>query len=282
MGRTRTLDSHASRLRRKLDPESGRYVVNCWGVGYRLIDGPEEDARATIAGSAAIAWPLALDLRDGRASPSGRASAGAASGSTGPCTSCAARCRRWLCAMPAGSAPARGQLELALEALERARPRSSTGAAARRPSGRRARALAERRRRPLAPVAAARPGGRSSSAGAPSGSRVRCDPAAIARALDNLIANALEHGGGPISVEGAVRGARLRVCRRRRGRARRPRRRSDDGGGPAGATGRARSAPRPRPARGRRGRRRARRAASPPAATGAGASAVIELPLAER
>jgi DNA-binding response OmpR family regulator len=38
MGRTRTLDSHASRLRRKLDPESGRYVVNVWGVGYRLIE----------------------------------------------------------------------------------------------------------------------------------------------------------------------------------------------------------------------------------------------------
>jgi DNA-binding response OmpR family regulator len=37
--RTRTLDSHASRLRRKLDPEHGRYVVNCWGYGYRLIDG---------------------------------------------------------------------------------------------------------------------------------------------------------------------------------------------------------------------------------------------------
>jgi DNA-binding response OmpR family regulator len=35
---TRTLDSHASRLRRKLDPECGRYVVNCWGVGYRLVD----------------------------------------------------------------------------------------------------------------------------------------------------------------------------------------------------------------------------------------------------
>jgi DNA-binding response OmpR family regulator len=39
MGRTRTLDSHASRLRRKLDPQSARYVVNCWGVGYRLLDG---------------------------------------------------------------------------------------------------------------------------------------------------------------------------------------------------------------------------------------------------
>lgn len=37
--KTRTLDSHASRLRRKLDPEHGRYVVNCWGIGYRLLDG---------------------------------------------------------------------------------------------------------------------------------------------------------------------------------------------------------------------------------------------------
>ena len=38
LGRTRTLDSHASRLRRKLDPEHGRFVVNCWGIGYRLVD----------------------------------------------------------------------------------------------------------------------------------------------------------------------------------------------------------------------------------------------------
>jgi DNA-binding response OmpR family regulator len=38
-GRTRTLDSHASRLRRKLDPEGSRYVFNCWGVGYRLLGG---------------------------------------------------------------------------------------------------------------------------------------------------------------------------------------------------------------------------------------------------
>ena len=37
MGRTRTLDSHASRLRRKLDPEGGRFVQNVWGVGYRLL-----------------------------------------------------------------------------------------------------------------------------------------------------------------------------------------------------------------------------------------------------
>lgn len=41
LGRTRTLDSHASRLRRKLDPERGRYVINSWGIGYRLLEGPK-------------------------------------------------------------------------------------------------------------------------------------------------------------------------------------------------------------------------------------------------
>jgi DNA-binding response OmpR family regulator len=36
-GSTRTVDSHASRLRRKLDPDGGgRWVINVWGVGYRL------------------------------------------------------------------------------------------------------------------------------------------------------------------------------------------------------------------------------------------------------
>jgi DNA-binding response OmpR family regulator len=39
-GSTRTLDSHASRLRRKLDPDDPKkYVVNCWGIGYRLVKG---------------------------------------------------------------------------------------------------------------------------------------------------------------------------------------------------------------------------------------------------
>ncbi len=39
MGATRTLDSHACRLRHKLSVDGNRYVVNVWGVGYRLIDG---------------------------------------------------------------------------------------------------------------------------------------------------------------------------------------------------------------------------------------------------
>jgi DNA-binding response OmpR family regulator len=38
IGHTRTLEAHASRLRRKLDPDRGRFVVNCWGVGYRLVE----------------------------------------------------------------------------------------------------------------------------------------------------------------------------------------------------------------------------------------------------
>ena len=40
LGTTRTLDSHACRLRQKLGTEGDRFVVNVWGVGYRLVDGP--------------------------------------------------------------------------------------------------------------------------------------------------------------------------------------------------------------------------------------------------
>ena len=52
-GSTRTLDSHACRLRQKLGVHGGRYVVNVWGVGFRLIDGP-------VAGRASA--PPAEDL----------------------------------------------------------------------------------------------------------------------------------------------------------------------------------------------------------------------------
>jgi len=42
-------------------------------------------------------------------------------------------------------------------------------------------------------------------------SRLRCDEGAISRALDNLIANALEHGSGPIRLDGTLRGTSLRL-----------------------------------------------------------------------
>ena len=38
-GTTRTLDSHACRLRQKLGVHGDGFVVNVWGVGYRLVDG---------------------------------------------------------------------------------------------------------------------------------------------------------------------------------------------------------------------------------------------------
>ena len=47
MGQTRTLDSHACRLRGKLAVTGERFVVNVWGVGYRLIDGSVADEAST-------------------------------------------------------------------------------------------------------------------------------------------------------------------------------------------------------------------------------------------
>ena len=39
LGRTRTLESHASRVRKKLClAEGDRFIVNVWGVGYRLLE----------------------------------------------------------------------------------------------------------------------------------------------------------------------------------------------------------------------------------------------------
>ncbi len=39
LGRTRTLESHASRVRKKLSvTPDDRFIVNVWGVGYRLLE----------------------------------------------------------------------------------------------------------------------------------------------------------------------------------------------------------------------------------------------------
>lgn len=46
MAPTRTIDTHAQRLRHKLAAAGGRYVINVWGVGYRLIDPQELATRA--------------------------------------------------------------------------------------------------------------------------------------------------------------------------------------------------------------------------------------------
>lgn len=48
-GVTRTIDSHACRLRQKLGVYGDEFVVNVWGVGYRLVDAdsPVEDELVT-------------------------------------------------------------------------------------------------------------------------------------------------------------------------------------------------------------------------------------------
>jgi DNA-binding response OmpR family regulator len=49
-GHTRTLDSHASRLRRKLCGDAHcKLLINVWGVGYRLIDGEFHRTQAPAA-----------------------------------------------------------------------------------------------------------------------------------------------------------------------------------------------------------------------------------------
>jgi DNA-binding response OmpR family regulator len=66
LGSTRTLDSHACRLRHKLGRFGDRFVVNVWGVGYRLVDGPPAQAAAgledapALAPAAAVAAPALL------------------------------------------------------------------------------------------------------------------------------------------------------------------------------------------------------------------------------
>jgi DNA-binding response OmpR family regulator len=45
---SRTIDTHASRLRQKLSRGPAKFVINIWGVGYRLCEGrapePEDGA----------------------------------------------------------------------------------------------------------------------------------------------------------------------------------------------------------------------------------------------
>lgn len=46
--RSRSVESHASRLRRKLDPVGGRFVRSYWGVGWRLVDSLDDAAAAVV------------------------------------------------------------------------------------------------------------------------------------------------------------------------------------------------------------------------------------------
>ena len=102
-----------------------------------------------------------------------------------------------------------GQLELALDALE-VLDREVNGGSEPPPRPADAAALAEQAIARWSEPArlAGRPLGLAWRAGP---CVIRCEPAAISRALDNLLANALEHGTGPIRLEAVRRRGRVRL-----------------------------------------------------------------------
>jgi signal transduction histidine kinase len=185
--------------------------------------------------------------------------------------------RRPLQALMLGGS-ARAHVDLAVEALADL-DREINGGAPAPPMRVEARGIAEdaiERWR----VVAARSGRRLELAWSANGSQVICRPGAIASALDNLIVNALEHGAGPIRLEAGVASGRLRL------------RVSDGGGAAPRVAAEARpdhrlAASRRRDPRRGHGLRVVARIAAEHGGRfvacrhAAGASAVIELPLAE-
>ena len=210
MGRTRTLDSHASRLRRKLDPggrplhreRAGASATGCFrherairspmlgGVaGVDLAGRPDDGVWSRSATASASAPPAADAQRAPPRAPPPAPGAGARG-------QAARRDQRARSARAGARRAARPRPRGERRALRASAP-SGRGADARDRGGG---ALARPRRR--------------ARAGA-SRVRWRCgdeladvDPVRVAQALDNLIANALEHGGGEITIEGARRGRR--------------------------------------------------------------------------
>jgi signal transduction histidine kinase len=116
-----------------------------------------------------------------------------------------------------------GSVQLAARALERLDREINGGGC---PSGPRE----PTRARPLLESAVARWRSRASLGGGSLSLQwhagealVEADRLALAQALDNLIVNAIEHGGPSIAVEGRLRGSRLRLLVVDSGRASRPR-----------------------------------------------------------
>jgi signal transduction histidine kinase len=234
-GATRTVDSHAYRLRRKLNAAGDSFIVNVWGVGYRLIDGgvewpspplleerghdrylPPECAGARLIASSVLlsGWAVAVLVAwIGWRHLGGRmeAVARACHELRGPLT--AARLGLELGARDGPLSSARlAAIELELDraslALDDLSCRRSNGTAVRRVEQidlvELLRASVEAWRGSAAATGTSL---RLRWTGCPAhvwGDRLR-----LAQATGNLLANAIEHGGGSVEVRG-----RLEVERR--------------------------------------------------------------------
>jgi DNA-binding response OmpR family regulator len=240
-GSTRTLDSHACRLRHKLGRCGHRFVVNVWGVGYRLVDGPPAELADTgleppLAPAAAMtAVPL---LAAGR--PLGLlvawvlAAAGVAAGAF---FRFELRRRRELVARACHEL--RGPLTAAQLALHSGARHGDAPPARLAAIGREL----ERAAVALDDLAAARHGRRVPDRDEPvdvgdllahqaitwrmvddvlgcrlelpepgaAGAVVRGDRGRLAQAVGNLVANALEHGAGRVQLLARAHGDRVRI-----------------------------------------------------------------------
>ena len=225
----RTVDTHASRLRRKLAGGDGRSCINVRGVGYRLVEERRDFARRTASRARCAARVAVLQRRlvlVARAEHELR----------GPLTTLLMACR-------ARAAAGRGA---GARAARAGRP---GGGAARARAPRRAasRSISPRWRASVAP-------GRAVVDWAAGPRSIRADPRRLSQALGNLVANAREHGRGDVVDPRAPRGhARAdRGRRRRAGHPRAPSRRPWAGDRRGGGRRRRRAAGRERRASGHR------------------------------
>jgi len=236
LGSTRTLDSHACRLRHKLARFGDRFVVNVWGVGYRLVDGPPArfgvvEHAPPLAPAAAIAVPVAVGLAPALGwllALVGLALAAALQVELrrrrelvarachelrGPLT--AAHLALYGAARRGDGPPPR--LVAIENELERAAVALDDLAAARR--GRRAAdrdeaidvgdllAYQASTWRVVAPVL----GSRLQLVDGASGAVVRGDRVRLAQAVGNLVSNAFEHGAGRVELLARASGDRVRI-----------------------------------------------------------------------
>jgi DNA-binding response OmpR family regulator len=242
LGTTRTLDSHACRLRHKLGRFGDRFVVNVWGVGYRLVDGPMAPAADDDGGEPRPATPVAA-----LAAPAAPALLG-----VGPSLLAWALAVAGLVLAASYGLALRRRGELVARACHELRGPLTAAHLALHAGARHAEApaarlaavelellragvaledLAHARRGRRAPdridpvdvgdllachvpawqgVAAVR--GSRLALGAPArGAVVRGDRARLAQAIGNLVANALEHGSGSVEVLARGVGDRVRI-----------------------------------------------------------------------
>jgi signal transduction histidine kinase len=110
----------------------------------------------------------------------------------------------------AASGPQASQLDLALDALADLDREINGGAAAPQMRATDVRAIVDQAVARWRPIAA-RSRRDIELVWSANGSRIVCVPSAVARALDNLIVNSLEHGTGAVRIEAGVRAGKLRL-----------------------------------------------------------------------